>query len=75
VNRYLVTVRGIAEQTLVVHADSRSEAREKARDADFDDALGYPDWIRNTDGTWARWPTREPVDDTGPVGEADRAIP
>jgi hypothetical protein len=60
---YLVTIRGIAEQGLYIEADSPSEAREKARRADFVDTMDYPDWVRNEEAHTARfWLKRQPVE-------------
>ena len=66
-SRYLVTLRGFAEQHVNVTASSAAEAREKARRAEFDDALGPVDWERDFDrypGShgWARWPAKVTVE-------------
>jgi hypothetical protein len=55
--KYAVTIRGLAEQVVYVKAESRSAAREAARNREFHDAQeidfasGHP-----------VWPSREPVD-------------
>lgn len=55
---YAVTIRGLAEQIVYVKADSRSDAREKARSRDFFDAQEIDFAIDHP-----VWPTRQPVEE------------
>ena len=56
--RYLVIIRGVAEQTVEVEAKSKSEAREKAREMDVID-LGEFDFVQGE----PIWTTRDPVEE------------
>jgi len=66
-SRYLVTLRGCAEQDGHVTADSAAEVPGKARLAGFDGALGPVGWKRDFDRYpeshgRARWPARVAVE-------------
>ena len=69
-SRYLVTLRGFAEQHGHVTADSAAEGREKTRRAELDGALGPVGWGRDLDRYpeslgWARWPASVVVERVG----------
>lgn len=60
---YTVTLRGIAEQTVYVEADSPSDARRKAGYGMFFDAADYPDFVEF-------WTAKRPVEfDRDEIGE------
>ena len=60
---YWVTIRGIAEQTIHVEAENKTEARRKAAEGIFDDAMNSPDFLQDSNGSWRTWPAQLPVEE------------
>jgi hypothetical protein len=54
--KYVVNVRSVVEEWVIVEAESKSEAREKARHP-----TDWLDWEEGSRIVHGPWPAREPV--------------